>query len=903
MQPVRQKSFIPSPRALTDFFGGRVRLARNRLSGEHAAVKIISKTLFQSRFSTGGLGEDAGKALLAAEREIVIMKLIEHPNILQLIDVWITPSELILILEYADGGELFDYLCQRGRLPKSEALDYFQQIITAVDYCHRFNICHRDLKPENILLDQDNNIKIADFGMAVWQDGGDLLQTACGSPHYAAPEVIKGLAYNGKSSDIWSCGVILYALLVSRLPFDHEDLGTLLTKIQVGKFSMPKELDPRAKDLIWRMLEVDVEKRITMPEILNHPFFVSQPLKHATSTAPRMRHPQDPISSEADIDLDMFENLQTLWREVPAKALVDRLLSNEPSWQKDVYYLLVQYREGRVKKQQQDEEEYSARQTRRKSHRTDKPSSSRNSQRDSSTRPPPSNIVQTFDHSFVLVSSSDLGDVSLDDFVHVSPSTIERPSNVPSIRSPTLQVEPCDNQISPLQLPHNTVSTRSTLLTPMSPTSPFWGVGLGVPPLNALDVGDAENQGFFQQVVDLLHTMEERDAAATKVPSPNPEEVHHSKPLLETFGIRKVIRSPGPAPPPTPIVDIFAGLGIGSDEIYDSAQGIEDDARPTPPHIQADQERPTPRTHQEAFSPHVDETCRSDSSTQPLQIRRIPRQPVPSSAADKENRVGAPVELAMANEGGTGTARRPSRKASTNARPILGEKKVLLVESLEGPPSKTKRKKPPHLDLAPPSPALTDGSGTSTGSPLVQTPSEISSPSSSPRRSWFSNPFKGKSAMYQLLSARDAFSTRDECRRLLAGMGVVTTLHSSPEPPLGLMSPRSGGGPSLGPGVLKCVLDDMSDPAGVMAVVRAVRFRVEVHRPTTAQATAGFAVAVHLVQEKGSLASFKLIFNRLRREWDLDAAKGPWAGHQEHEAMGRSYGDTQGVQGGNKAAW
>lgn len=191
-------------------------------------------------------------------------------------------------MEYVEGGELFDYLVSRGRLHADEALHYFQQIISGVDYCHRFNICHRDLKPENLLLDDERNIKIADFGMAALERGGKLLETSCGSPHYASPEIVavrcclttlsasipytdelrlrfeQGLNYHGASSDIWSCGIILFALLTGRLPFDDENIRTLLAKVKAGKFTMPSELPTDAQDLIRRMLEVDPKLRITV---------------------------------------------------------------------------------------------------------------------------------------------------------------------------------------------------------------------------------------------------------------------------------------------------------------------------------------------------------------------------------------------------------------------------------------------------------------------------------------------------------------------------------------------------------------------------------------------------------------------------------------------------------------
>jgi len=170
-----------------------------------------------------------------------------------------------LLLEYVEGGELFDYLVSRGRLDVAEALTYWRQIISGLDYCHRFNICHRDLKPENLLLDKENQIKIADFGMAALElnNGTSFLETSCGSPHYASPEVVSGKQYHGNASDIWSCGVVLFALLTGRLPFDDENMGELLRKVKSGKFDMPRSIPAGAKHLIARILVVDPAQRIT----------------------------------------------------------------------------------------------------------------------------------------------------------------------------------------------------------------------------------------------------------------------------------------------------------------------------------------------------------------------------------------------------------------------------------------------------------------------------------------------------------------------------------------------------------------------------------------------------------------------------------------------------------------
>lgn len=250
-------------------------------------------------------------------------------------------------MEYVPGGELFDYLVRKGRLPPHEALHYFQQICYAVDYCHRFNICHRDLKPENLLLDKDKNIKVADFGMAAWQADENLLETSCGSPHYASPEIVAGRSYNGSASDIWSCGIILFALLTGRLPFDDDNIRTLLQKVKTGQFDMPTDIDMSSRDLLARMLEKEPERRITMPEIMAHPFFRSR--------APRLTGGQEmpappslvvlarPVRAE-DIDIDLMSNLKTLWHSLSDEEIYASLLSQEKTWEKAIYHLLVQYR-------------------------------------------------------------------------------------------------------------------------------------------------------------------------------------------------------------------------------------------------------------------------------------------------------------------------------------------------------------------------------------------------------------------------------------------------------------------------------------------------------------------------------------------------------------------------------
>lgn len=252
------------------------------------------------------------------------------------------------MLEYIEGGELFDYLIKKGRLEEREAVHYFRQIINGVDYCHRFNICHRDLKPENLLLDKHRNIKIADFGMAALETSDKMLETSCGSPHYASPEIVAGKSYHGGPSDIWSCGIILFALLTGHLPFDDDNIRKLLLKVQEGKFQMPPELSPHAKDLIWKMLRVDPNTRISMPDILKHGLLRKYPPKRTNmrpSHHPISREMVDhPVKNIDDIDPEILKNLQTLWHGADRDTVVKNLLSPEPNSEKTFYCLLLKYR-------------------------------------------------------------------------------------------------------------------------------------------------------------------------------------------------------------------------------------------------------------------------------------------------------------------------------------------------------------------------------------------------------------------------------------------------------------------------------------------------------------------------------------------------------------------------------
>ncbi|KAF9219816.1 Pkinase-domain-containing protein [Gyrodon lividus] len=722
---------------------GRVRIARHSKTGKYAAVKIVSKHVLMN--SVNKLADSAEHMLLSIEREIVIMKLIDHPNIMRLYDVWETSTDLYLILEYVEGGELFDYLCNKGQLSAFEALGYFQQIISAVDYCHRFNIAHRDLKPENLLMDKDKNIKVADFGMAAWQasTNNGLLQTACGSPHYAAPEVIMGKEYNGCSSDIWSCGVILFALLAGRLPFDDEDLATLLEKVKSGRFDMPTSIDPMAKDLISKMLQRDVENRITIPQILEHPFFLSREPKIIHQNMPDLDAIARPIGREEDIDQDIFANLQTLWHGALEQDILDSLKSNTPNWKKGVYHLLIQYRSKHLENYE-EEEEMMAR-AKKKSRKTSS-----------------SNGKERLDMARTTSQATDLG---------WSPSMLPPRAAPPTPRRAgrgNIDDEYLHVDAPQITLHLPTPPRPGTGMHSPSPSrysSPSLPLSPNLPTITVPDIKDDKMQQFFQQIVEHLNAMEMHTGIASG--SPQLRSRHH----------------PGgtSAPPSTPV----------SMESAKQRQQI----------------------------------MRHELSIHRGQFGEL----------DKENANYLSVN-------GPGIMKKSSlRNNDTESR-----RPPLRVQIIEPSPRKLRKKSFETTTPTAVSPAWSDSSFTLP---------------STPRRRWLGNVFKFKPASYQLLSVHDRFTSREECRRLLVGIGMKVILTHAE-----------------GNGVLKCRFDEVRDPAGVLAVIKAARFRVEIRTATTQQAMAGFQVALHLIQERGTSSSFQMACQRLRSVWELDLMRAPAEG-------------------------
>ncbi|XP_061532583.1 serine/threonine-protein kinase BRSK2 isoform X4 [Phycodurus eques] len=310
---------------------GLVKLGVHCVTCQKVAIKIVNREKLSE------------SVLMKVEREIAILKLIEHPHVLKLHDVYENKKYLYLVLEHVSGGELFDYLVKKGRLTPKEARKFFRQIMSALDFCHSHSIW--DLKPENLLLDEKNNIRIADFGMASLQVGDSLLETSCGSPHYACPEVIRGEKYDGRKADVWSCGVILFALLVGALPFDDDNLRNLLEKVKLGVFHMPHFIPPDCQNLLRGMIEVDASKRLTLEQIQMHTWYIGgknepepeQPLPRKVTTRS--------LPSADDVDPDVLDSMHSLGCFRDKNKLLKDLLSDDDNQEKMIYFLLLDRKE------------------------------------------------------------------------------------------------------------------------------------------------------------------------------------------------------------------------------------------------------------------------------------------------------------------------------------------------------------------------------------------------------------------------------------------------------------------------------------------------------------------------------------------------------------------------------
>ena len=310
---------------------GVVVLATHQLTGEKVAVKILEKEK---------IIQEADKTRI--EREIKILKNLRHNNIVHLYDIKETPTSLYIIMEYIQGKELFDYIVSKKRLSEIEACNFYQQIISGIEYLGKIKVVHRDLKPENLLLDNKKNLKIVDFGLSNIYPNNELLKTACGSQCYAAPEMINGELYKGLGADIWSSGIVLYAMLCGYLPFEDADNEMLYKKITNGKFKIPKFLSENCKDLLHKILNVDPEKRYTIRQIKKHPWF--------NLINPRINMSEGLLLNVNIVPVDekILEEMVTKFK-FKIEEIRANLISNNHNHTTTTYYLLLskKIREGK----------------------------------------------------------------------------------------------------------------------------------------------------------------------------------------------------------------------------------------------------------------------------------------------------------------------------------------------------------------------------------------------------------------------------------------------------------------------------------------------------------------------------------------------------------------------------
>ncbi|XP_019857367.1 PREDICTED: maternal embryonic leucine zipper kinase-like [Amphimedon queenslandica] len=296
----------------------KVKLGKHKLTGEKVAVKIMNKIQ---------LGDDLPRVY----REMRALKNLHHQHVCQLFEVIETDLMIYMILEYCSGGELFDYIVAKEKLKEPEARTFFRQIVAALKYVHTSGFIHRDLKPENLLLDEYSNIKLIDFGLvAEPKDIRHLLKTCCGSPAYAAPELIKGGPYIGPRADVWSLGVLLYALLNGFLPFDDDNTAELYRLIQNGRYDKPRWLSRDSLEILDVLLQTIPERRVTVDELLNHPWV--------------MQGYSRPIVWDSKIDIneldtDCIEELSR-YHGVSTTAMTERVLRWDYDHLTATYFLL-----------------------------------------------------------------------------------------------------------------------------------------------------------------------------------------------------------------------------------------------------------------------------------------------------------------------------------------------------------------------------------------------------------------------------------------------------------------------------------------------------------------------------------------------------------------------------------
>lgn len=868
---------------------GRVRIAKHRRTGQLAAVKILPlQPVVNSRASLATQQAKSEKQRLGIDREIIMMKLMNHPNILRIYDVFEGEKELYLVLEYVEGGELFDFLVNRGRLPPLEALSFFKQIVYGLNYAHTFSIIHRDLKPENILIHslKPPLIKLADWGMAAFAPPALQLETSCGSPHYASPEIVNGLKYRGNATDIWSCGVILFALLTGRLPFDDKNVRILLSKVKAGKYDVPAYIDPQAKDLLNRMLVVDVSRRITIPEIMAHPWFNKPTPGIVYVPAPSVVELALPLPSAARIDPDLLESLRVIWgRHGDIEMIKADLLSSpgEGTLAKAFYFLLQHYRE-------QTLEDYSI--------ILDVGETPVSPGMKVITKqymsPPPKRSVDADAYSLCLQSIRN---------APPPPSRTPSPQQ-PSLASPFLDgasrarppspIGPRPPRVRPMSSPAREAPTRHRSMRVghaiADPASAYpepqyrtraSTVSLLYPRANQDQHSyHAHNQQMFQPLtVPSTPPMGSRFPGAPAHPALNP----------------CIIRAPVPV------------SAVANEQV--SVNSIELDMQPAkgsdPDWVNVlSAWHPVAQGHNQEQAFHsptqkYSETFVNHHGYAPLNGTAVDYEYHQfSSGANKENHDQSNFQQPYLEGSDIMHARGGLFGGRLNEGRVGRELRNSIYGVREVRKETDKKARPPALDLHPqvhPSKRSILGSPLQISSPVM--PSILASPVGEVK-GWFSNLFNWKAHTYVLCSTDTIHATRNEAVRILEQFGVIVGLEETD-----------------GHRVLRCRMNDLIDTMSGSVAQKQVRFRVEFSSTSSSSSSheqslsptpasprlpmyhvsgpmsptfrygfgkpslgSGFTCAILLVQEKGSVSSFRMVCRWLREEWALDALQSPAAG-------------------------
>jgi len=328
---------------------GKVYLGVHLLTGKYVAIKSIEKQYMRD--------ENSKRKVL---QEVVILKKVNHKNVIRLLEVFENKKYLFIVLEYASQGDLLTYVKSRGKLDEKDAKRLFLQITKGIQYCHHSLILHRDVKLDNILLDENSNVKVCDFGVSRFIRKGQIINEQCGTPAYIAPEIIRDKGYEGCYADIWSMGVLLYAMVTGTVPFKATNLEDLHRGILSGKFSFPEGPGPEVKDLISRMIKLNPYSRISIDDIANHIWFSDVSVIESETTEeiePNYKKNENGISSTAELlngrraSKDALESgntmqiIESIVKKVemlgyPREFIIKSINSNSCNHAEACYYLL-----------------------------------------------------------------------------------------------------------------------------------------------------------------------------------------------------------------------------------------------------------------------------------------------------------------------------------------------------------------------------------------------------------------------------------------------------------------------------------------------------------------------------------------------------------------------------------